>query len=223
MSSKSRPFSEPSENELQKWTLFGSRPGGLREALTIRPPPLLAKGSLGRVGSKARVLLVFNRSKSLPGSSAQSALPFLLRTLLVTFFSVPYGAHKFSKNYDILGPTSSKNDTQIWEKTLSKPVRKALAKNNTFLRVSGTPGHVIRSHKRSRITFFRFQRRTQKALLVDPISGPKTLSKPQAHQNLVKNLNFLNFLIKYFGKFFLSGVVVQGNLVLRNRELFARV
>ena len=35
MSSKSRPFSEPSENELQKWTLFGARPGGLREALTI--------------------------------------------------------------------------------------------------------------------------------------------------------------------------------------------
>ena len=35
MSSKSRPFSEPSENDLQKWTLFGSRSGGLREALTM--------------------------------------------------------------------------------------------------------------------------------------------------------------------------------------------
>ena len=35
MSAKSRPFSEPSKNELQKWTLFGTRPGGLREALTI--------------------------------------------------------------------------------------------------------------------------------------------------------------------------------------------
>ena len=39
-----------------------SRPGGLREALTIRPPPLLAKGSLGRARSKARVLLVFDPS-----------------------------------------------------------------------------------------------------------------------------------------------------------------
>ena len=88
-----------------------SRPGGLREALTIRPPPLLAKGSLGVLRSKARVLLVFNPSKSLPGSSAHSALPFVLRTPLVTFFSIPYGAHKFSKNYRILRPTSSKNDT----------------------------------------------------------------------------------------------------------------
>ena len=35
MSCKSRPFSEPNENALQKRTLFGSRPGGLREALTI--------------------------------------------------------------------------------------------------------------------------------------------------------------------------------------------
>ena len=177
MSSKSGPFSEPSENELQKWTLFGSRPGGLREALTIRPPPLLAKGSLGRAGPEARVLLVFDPSKSLPGSSAQSALPCILRTLLVIFFSIPYGAHKLSKNYHILHPTSSKNDTQIWEKVLSKPVRKTLAKNYTFLSVSGTPGHVIRSHRRSRNTFFRFQRRTQKTLLFDPIFGPQILSK----------------------------------------------
>ena len=174
MSSKSRPFSEPSENELDP---LESRPGGLREALTIRPPPLLAKGSLGRAGPKARVLLVFDPSKSLPGSSAQSALPCILRAPLVIFFSVPYGAHKFSKNYHILGPTSSKNDTQIWEKTLSKPVRKTLAKNNTFFRVSGTPGHVIRSHRRSRNTFFRFQRRTQKTLLFDPIFGPQIISK----------------------------------------------
>ena len=179
MSSKSGPFSEPSENELQKWTLFGSRPGGLREALTIiRPPPLLAKGSLGRAGPKARVLLVFNPSKSLPGSSAHSALPPILRTLLVIFFSIPYGAHKLSKNYHILHPTSSKNDTQIWEKVLSKPVRKTLAKNYTFLSVSGSPGHAIRSHRRSRITFFRFQRQKQKALLFDPIPGPQILSKP---------------------------------------------
>ena len=63
-------------------------------------------------------------------------------------------------------------------KTLSKPVRKALAKNNTFLRVSGTPRHAIRSHRCSRITFFRFQRRTQKPVLVYPISGPEILSKP---------------------------------------------
>ena len=35
------------EKELLKWTLLGAWPGGLREALTIRPPPLLAKGSLG--------------------------------------------------------------------------------------------------------------------------------------------------------------------------------
>ena len=154
-----------------------SRPGGLREALTIRPPPLLAKGSLGVLRSKARFLLVFDPSKSLPGSSAQSALPCILRAPLVIFFSVPYGAHKFSKNYHILHPTSSKNDTQIWEKTLSKPVRKTLAKNKTFFRVSGTPGHVIRSHRRSRNTFFRFQRRTQKTLLFDPISGPQILSK----------------------------------------------
>ena len=62
LSSKSRPFSEPSENELRKWTLFGARPGGLREALTIRLPPLLAKGSLGRAGSEARFLLVFDPS-----------------------------------------------------------------------------------------------------------------------------------------------------------------
>ena len=131
MSSKSGPFSEPGENELRKWTLFGSRPGGLREALTIRPPPLLAKGSLGVLRSKARFLLVFDPSKSLPGSSAQSALPCILRAPLVIFFSVPYGAHKFSKNYHILHPTSSKNDTQIWEKVLSKPVRKRLAKKTT--------------------------------------------------------------------------------------------
>ena len=129
------------------------------------------------MGPEARVLLVFNPSKSLPGSSAQSALPFTLFTLLVTFFSVPYGAHKFRKNYHILHPTSSKNDTQIWEKVLSKPVRKTLAKNNTFLTDSGTPGHVIRSHRRSRNTFFRFQRHTQKTLLFDPISGPQILSK----------------------------------------------
>ena len=154
-----------------------SRPGGLREALTIRPPPLLAKGSLGVLRSKARFLLVFDPSKSLPGSSAQSALLPILRTLLVVFFSIPHGAHKLSKNYHILHPTSSKNDTQIWEKVLSKPVRKTLAKNNTFLIVSGTPGHVIRSHRRSRNTFFRFQRRTQKTLLFDPISGPQILSK----------------------------------------------
>mgnify|MGYP000440384548 CR=1 FL=1 len=156
---KSSQKSPECEKELQKWTLFGSRPGGLREALTIRPPPLLllAKGSLGRVGSEARFLLVFDPSKSLPGSSAHSALPFMVGTPLVTFFSVPYGAHKFSKNYHILRLTSSKNDTQIWEKTLSKPVRKALAKNNTFSRVSGTPGHVIRSHRRSR-------RRTSRAV-----------------------------------------------------------
>ena len=172
------PKSSPSVKKNSKKTLFGSRPGGLREALTIRPPPLLAKGSLGRVGPKTRFLLVFDPSKSLPGSSAHSALPFLLRTPSVTFFSVPYGAHKFSKNYHILGPTSSKNDTQIWEKTLSKPVRKTLAKNNTFFRVSGTPGHVIRSHRRSRNTFFRFQRRTQKTLLFDTISGNQILSKP---------------------------------------------
>ena len=82
-----------------------------------------------------------------------------------------------SKNYHILHPTSSKNDTQIWEKVLSKPVRKTLAKNNTFLRVSGTPRHMIRSHRRSRNTLFRFQRRTQKTLLFDSISGPQILSK----------------------------------------------
>ena len=35
------------EKELQKSSLFGAWPGGLRETLTIRPPPLLAKGSLG--------------------------------------------------------------------------------------------------------------------------------------------------------------------------------
>ena len=128
--------------------------------------------------SEARFLLVFDPSKSLPGSSAHSALPCILRTLLVIFFSIPYGAHKLSKNYHILHPTSSKNDTQIWEKVLSKPVRKTLAKNYTFLSVSGTPGHVIRSHRRSRNTFFRFQRRTQKTLLFDPISGPQILSKP---------------------------------------------
>ena len=156
---------------------FRSWPGRLREALTIRPPPLLAKGSLGRAGSKTQFLLVFDPSKSLPGSSAQSALPCVLRAPLVIFFSIPYGAHKLSKNYHILHPTSSKNDTQIWEKTLSKPVRKTLAKNKTFFRVSGTPGHVIRSHRRSRNTFFRFQRRTQKTLLFDPISGPQILSK----------------------------------------------
>ena len=99
------------EKELQKWTLFGSRPGGLCEALTIRPRPLLAKGSLGRAGQKARFLLFFNPSKSLPGSSAQSALSPILRTPLVTFFSVTYGGHKFGKNYHILRPTSSENDT----------------------------------------------------------------------------------------------------------------
>ena len=154
-----------------------SRPGGLREALTIRPPPLLTKGRLGRAGPEARVLLVFDPSKSLPGSSAHSALPPILRTLLVIFFSIPYGAHKLSKNYHILHFRSSKNDPQIWEKTLSKPVRKTLAKNNTFLRVSGTPRHVIRSHRRSRNTLFRFQRRTQTTLLFDPISGPQILSK----------------------------------------------
>ena len=147
-----------------------------------RPPPLLAKGSLGRARSKARVLLVFDPSKSLPGSSAQSALPRVLHTPLATFFSIPYGAHKLSKNYHILHLRSSKNDTQIWENTLSKPVRKTLAKNNTFLRVSGTSGHVIRSHRRSRNTFFRFQRRTQKTLLVDPASGPQILSKSIRNQ-----------------------------------------
>ena len=135
-------------------------------------------------------MLVFDPSKSLPGSSAQSALPFLLRTLLVIFFSVPYGAHKLSKNYHILQPTSSKNDTQILEKVLSKPVRKTLAKNNTFLRVSGTPGHVIRSHRRSRNTFFRFQRRTQKTLLFDPIFGPQILSK--SIRNPFKNTHTKN-------------------------------
>ena len=41
MSSKSGPFSEPSENELRKWTIFGSRPGGLREALTIKKNSLV--------------------------------------------------------------------------------------------------------------------------------------------------------------------------------------
>ena len=107
-----KPESHPDyKKELQKSSLFGAWLGGLREALTIRPPPLLAKGSLGRAGLEARFLLVFNPSKSLPGSSAQSALPFVLGTPLVTFFSVPYGAHKFSKNYHILHPTSSKNET----------------------------------------------------------------------------------------------------------------
>ena len=33
-----------------------SRPGGLREALTIRPPPLLAKGSLGRAEIENSIL-----------------------------------------------------------------------------------------------------------------------------------------------------------------------
>ena len=42
MSSKSGPFSELGENELQKWTLFGSKPGGLLEALTIIRRPLRA-------------------------------------------------------------------------------------------------------------------------------------------------------------------------------------
>ena len=83
-----------------------------------------------------------------------------------------------ARSVTFCAPISSQNDTQIWEKTLSKPVRKALAKNNTFLRVFGTPRHVIRSHRRSRITFFRLQRRTQKSLLFDPISVPKILSKP---------------------------------------------
>ena len=43
MNSKSGPFSEPGENELQKWTLFGSRPGGLREALTKKTFVFLGK------------------------------------------------------------------------------------------------------------------------------------------------------------------------------------
>ena len=39
MNSKSGPFSEPGENELRKWTRFGSRPGGVRETLTIKAKP----------------------------------------------------------------------------------------------------------------------------------------------------------------------------------------
>ena len=63
-----------------------SRPGGLREALTIRPPPLLAKGSLGVLRSKTRFLLVFDPSKSLPGSSAHSANRAWYPPLWLPFF-----------------------------------------------------------------------------------------------------------------------------------------
>ncbi len=79
---------------------------------SIRPPPLLAKGSWGVLRPEAQFFPVFDPSKSLPGSSAQSALPCILPPPLVTFFSVPCGPHKFSTNYCILCPTSSKNDTR---------------------------------------------------------------------------------------------------------------
>ena len=58
------------------------------------------------------------------------------------------------------------------KKTLRPFLRKAP------LSIFGTPRHSIRSHRRSRITFFRFQRRTQKAFLFDLISGAEILSKP---------------------------------------------
>ena len=170
MSSKSRPFSEPSENELQKWTLWNPGPADCAKRL-------LAKGSLGVLDPRLESCLSLTPLKVSPVAPRNPLYPSSSAPLWSPFFSLPYGAHKLSKNYHILHPTSSKNDTQIWEKVLSKPVRKTLAKNNTFLRVSGTPGHVIRSHRRSRNTFFRFQRRTQTTLLFDPISGPQILSK----------------------------------------------
>ncbi len=109
-----------------------SGPGLADCAKRLQSAPLLAKGSLGVLRSEARFFLVFDPSKSLPGSSAQSAISPILKHFSVTFFSVPYGAHKFRKKCHILYPISSQNDTQIWEKTLSKPVRKALAKIPRF-------------------------------------------------------------------------------------------
>ena len=47
------------EKVLQKSSLLGAWPGGLREALAIRPPPLLAKGSLGRAETRGSILTCF--------------------------------------------------------------------------------------------------------------------------------------------------------------------
>ena len=102
-----------------------SRPGGLREALTIRPPPLLAKGSLGVLRSKARVLLVFNPSKSLPGSSAQSALPFVLRTPLVTFFFSPLRSSQIEQELSHFAP----HKLQKWHPNLGKSAQQTCSKN----------------------------------------------------------------------------------------------
>ena len=157
-----------------------SRPGGLREALTIRPPPVLAKGSLERAGRKTRVFLVFDPSRSLPGSSAQSALPCILRAPLVIFFSVPYGAHKFSKNYHILGSTSSKNDTQIWEKTAQQTCSKNTCKKQHYFesfwdpRTRDPPAQAQSKHvfpfsaPHSKNSLFRPHFRTPNPLKIDP-------------------------------------------------------
>ena len=91
--------------------IWDTGPADCAKRLQSARPLLLAKGSRGVLRPEARFFLVFNPSKSLPSSSAHSALPFILCTPLVTFFSVPYGAHKFTKIYHILHPRSSKNDT----------------------------------------------------------------------------------------------------------------
>ena len=125
-SSKSQAFSEPG-------------PADCAKRLQSARPLCLQRGAWGVWDRKLESCLFLTPLKVSPVAPRNPLYPSSSAPLWSPFFSVPYGAHKLSKNYHILHPTSSKNDTQIWEKVLSKPVRKTLAKNNTFLRVSGTP------------------------------------------------------------------------------------
>ena len=123
--------SNKSSNSEQSYSIQ-SRPGGLREALTIRPPPLLAKGSLGRAGSKTQFLLVFDPSKSLPGSSAQSANRASSTPFWSPFFQSLTDLTNLARIMTLCAPQAPKIIPKSRKKTLSKLFEKYLQKTTHF-------------------------------------------------------------------------------------------
>ena len=112
--------------------VFNPGPADCAKRLQSARPLCLQRGAWGVWDRKLDSCLSLTPLKVSPVAPRNPLYPSPSAPLWSPFFSVPYGAHKLSKNYHILHPTSSKNNTQIWEKVLSKPVRKTLAKNNTF-------------------------------------------------------------------------------------------
>ena len=94
-------------------------------------PLCLQRGAWGVLDRRLNSFLSLT-PLSLPGSSAQSALHLGASPPLVTFFSIPYGPHKFSKNLTFCGPQAPKTTPKSKKKRSANLFEKHLQNKTHF-------------------------------------------------------------------------------------------